>query len=454
MEKKKVFLSYAHDERDLVMRIMHQLQQKIVSIDYSSMLEIRSGENIADFIQSSIVDSDLVLAFVTERYLNREWTQYEIGHAMIHDSGKVFLIILGEITVPGYMNLSWHYHIKNIDNIDFSSLSEAIMLALEGEFPDDSGRDLSNVKVLPQESYLFDENGVFGGIKTLIPAFLSDALVQNRLTLICGAGVSIASGIPDWETLIYDVMETAFKFRLSSAEKKEFKKNFPESNLIIGEYLKLQLGKNFTKTVQDCLYSKASATKLFSALVLSIVRLADPAVGVGGLESIVTTNFDSILEYAFKIYRINYRAIYKAGMPLEHGELPIYHVHGYLPKARTVADAELVFSEDEYHTQFIEPYKWSNLTILHKLMENSCLFVGHSLTDPNIRRLLDITKRNVPSKDNRHAIIKALPKTKAPRLRDRQIVLEEQDANRLGLDVIWVNSHADIPDVIDEICGV
>jgi len=30
--------------------------------------------------------------------------------------------------------------------------------------------------------------------------------------------------------------------------------------------------------------------------------------------------------------------------------------------------------------------------------------------------------------------------------------IEEQDANNLGFNVIWVNSHAEIPNILLEIC--
>ena len=43
---------------------------------------------------------------------------------------------------------------------------------------------------------------------------------------------------------------------------------------------------------------------------------------------------------------------------------------------------EVVFSEDAYHSQFMEPFSWSNLIQLNKLGQSTCLFVGLSLTDP------------------------------------------------------------------------
>ena len=90
----------------------------------------------------------------------------------------------------------------------------------------------------------------------------------------------------------------------------------------------------------------------------------------------------------------------------------MYHVHGYLPRTGRIPDSmELVFSEDAYHNQFIDPFSWSNLILLNKLTQNTCLFIGVSLTDPNMRRLLDVAWRKNPDKERSHYIIKRFPQS-------------------------------------------
>jgi hypothetical protein len=111
---------------------------------------------------------------------------------------------------------------------------------------------------------------------------------------------------------------------------------------------------------------------------------------------------------------------------------------------------DIVFSEDTYHTQFIDPFSWSNLIQLYKLMNNICLFVGLSLTDPNLRRLLDISKRKSPDDMLKHYVIKKLPSNNS-KINEMQIMLEEQDANMLGLNVIWVDEYKDIPYILEKI---
>ncbi len=135
-------------------------------------------------------------------------------------------------------------------------------------------------------------------------------------------------------------------------------------------------------------------------------------------------------------------------------ELPVYHVHGYLPrKGRIKKDTDVVFSEDAYHSQFIDPFSWSNLTQLNKLSQNTCLFLGLSLTDPNLRRLLDVAHRKNPSRKLNHYIIKKAPSFsgKNDTIDDLALLLEEQDANELGLNVIWIETFDEIAPLIRRI---
>lgn len=163
------------------------------------------------------------------------------------------------------------------------------------------------------------------------------------------------------------------------------------------------------------------------------------------LESIITFNFDDLIESALSNHNIEHTPIWKEGQTYGIDALPIFHVHGFLPNERDVEEPNLVFSEEAYHSQFIDPYSWSNLIQLNLFSTNVCLFVGLSLSDPNLRRLLDISwRRNQRCKH--YIIMKKIPqKSKTDEI---VTMLFEQDANSLGLNVIWCSDFSDIPNIL------
>lgn len=77
------------------------------------------------------------------------------------------------------------------------------------------------------------------------------------------------------------------------------------------------------------------------------------------------------------------------------GRLPVYHVHGFLPRqSRSVSSdsTEIVFSQEEYHAFTLEPFSWQVTTQLYFLRNYVCLFLGTSLRDMNMVRLASHAK--------------------------------------------------------------
>jgi hypothetical protein len=81
------------------------------------------------------------------------------------------------------------------------------------------------------------------------------------------------------------------------------------------------------------------------------------------------------------------------------------------------------------------------------------LFVGTSLTDPNIRRLLDASHREQPRKT--HYIAAPSPVSKGTPTDSviGQAVVEIFAASyqQLGIVPLWFDEYTDIPDIVDSI---
>nr|WP_283772565.1 SIR2 family protein [Acinetobacter baumannii] len=191
------------------------------------------------------------------------------------------------------------------------------------------------------------------------------------------------------------------------------------------------------------------------------------------VRSVITYNFDDLLERQLTVNNILHSCIYSDRESYDPDELPVYHVHGFLPEDRDTYDgldnSTLVFSEEGYHQIYSDTYHWSNLVQLNSLRENNCLMVGLSMTDPNLRRLLDISARNI-ERSKHYAFMKRLtienfaydnkkstttPVVKniegAEKFLQRHHNLNEELMRELGVTIIWYEDYDDIPFIIEEV---
>jgi hypothetical protein len=209
---------------------------------------------------------------------------------------------------------------------------------------------------------------------------------------------------------------------------------------------------------------------LSSSLIKSIASLCAPSRTGAKVRSVLTYNFDDLLEREVKARGLSYRSIFEELDLPSPEELPIYHVHGFLPEDRSeyenINKATLVFSEEGYHQIYREAYHWSNLIQLNSLKETSCLMVGLSLTDPNLRRLLEISAKSIDkpkhfafmrrityesfSSDGEKSVVRA-PVGTVKRFLDRHHKLNEEVLRELGVNIIWYESYDEIPTILQQI---
>ncbi len=361
-------------------------------------------------------------------------------------SPRVIPILIDDSTVPSY--LANYLYIDMAKDID-AGLNQLIRSL------DIVSRKVPRVRRRININKTKNEPDISGQLDSL-----REALTNGRLTLVCGAGVSAGAGVPIWNQLLMELLDSVIdqlsknhSIDLDSNAAKEFYKRYNASSLILGKYLKNNLGKDFGKKVRKAIYTRNPKT---CELIDAIIEVARPQRDFKPLDSIITFNFDGLIEENLSKAGIPNRAVHTEAVKHSSNELPIYHVHGYLPRTGRISDeTALVFSEDAYHSQFIDAFSWSNLIQLNKLTQNTCLFVGVSLTDPNLRRLLDVAWRKNPDKTLGHYIIKKRPvfekEINPTATDDLALLLEEQDANTLGINVIWVNDFNEIPNILREI---
>jgi hypothetical protein len=190
--------------------------------------------------------------------------------------------------------------------------------------------------------------------------------------------------------------------------------------------------------------------------------------------AIVDFNVDSILR---KFVQAKYgtrflRTIERASKDLQLKRIPHYKMHGLLrfeaerkqQVAKEAAD-KLVFTEGEYFDRFNSPTSLFNYTVLSLLRERAFLFVGLSMQDDNLRRLLhysisermqafaeeaaDSSHVGTDSDDAAHPEIANAAIRHFAILRTEQTpgvdAARESTLRKLGVRVLWIDDYDEIP---------
>ena len=333
-----------------------------------------------------------------------------------------------------------------------------------------------------------------GGRKTpaVQKADLSRAYQQEKLVLVLGAGVSLEYGLPSWPTLLQELLIRSLGDRndkdpqRTAALATVYTQAFRPNPLIAARYVRLNLRDGFVKTVREVLYSKVGQAP-DTPLMQAIRTFAIAPGRAPNLDSIITFNFDDILERSLTTadVPVNYHVISDVEIKPRANALPIYHVHGFLPREGDIAkELNITLSEDDYHARYTDTYHWSNIVQINKFRENTCLFIGLSFSDPNLRRLLDIAQRQRGGSDEaQHFLVRkrysvqeaqatldaiateappaeaaaANPTEGAARQSLAQSVvdlmerIDERDAASFGVSIIWVNGFSEVPTLLREI---
>lgn len=436
----KVFISYTQEDKKYASLIADRLREAGHEVWYDTWA-LRLGDNLIEKINEGLKETDALIVIVSKNALRSKWVMHEFSAIALGDlsskKSRIIPVLIDKSSVPQY--LARYVYVDLTSDVEFGI--QQIINSL-------SEQPLAKPTAKPDKKRTYD---------TAFSA-LFQALHAGRLTLVCGAGVSIGAGIPSWNQLLVRLLESMMKrisqdhsISLDNVAPDEFQRRYGPSALVVGKYLKANLGKDFLPELRDALYSKNPTS---CEIINAIVELARPQRDGRPLESLITFNFDGLIEEQLERNNIRHKAISAEGIRNRPNELPIYHVHGFLPrKGRLGKDAEVVFSEDAYHSQFIDPFSWSNLIQLNKLSQNTCLFLGLSLTDPNIRRLLDVANRKNPSRTLNHFIVKKVPNfsNKNDTIDQLAFLLEEQDSNELGLNVIWIEDFLEIAPLLRRI---
>ncbi|ESY89664.1 SIR2 family protein [Mesorhizobium australicum] len=198
---------------------------------------------------------------------------------------------------------------------------------------------------------------------------LANAIRHRSAILFVGAGLSISVGLPSWEKLIERMAKELGVDDEFSMRRDRFQ--------TLAEYYRIKHGSiGPLRSWMDRNWSVAKERIEKSELHRLIVTLDFPVI--------YTTNYDRNLELAFEIYGQEYVKVANA-RDVAHARRGVTHIvkfHGDFDE-----DSSLVLTETDYldRLSFNSPL---DVRFRSDALGSTILFVGYSLSDPNIRLLL------------------------------------------------------------------
>jgi hypothetical protein len=329
-------------------------------------------------------------------------------------------------------------------------------------------------------------------------------------SLCVGAGISIGL-LPSWAQLSRTVLIKAFSLELEEDSFSELVRSLGWSfdafiqTALNG--LEAQGGTplEFAPLVEEALYgpllekarklnldrqmvaalntphllSREEFTSIFEFLrneypqasVLSIAEVLNKGRIAGVLpNAVMTFNYDTLLEVLVRMLEIRefaekvgkhyhpettYRRV--TGPLLKASRrIPFIYLHGCLTpttsrkKSRSPHDSreKLVGPESSYAQLVGSPGNWPQTTFLSFAINGSLAIIGHSLSDPNLRRWLgwaaELRNREASSRSGH--LVRSLPHiwiTRRPSRSEHQIVLEKSLVH-LGVRIAWINSWSEV----------
>lgn len=236
---------------------------------------------------------------------------------------------------------------------------------------------------------------------------------QKQLVLFLGAGISIASGIPSWKNL---VLEMLFD---QTEHAKRLKTLFPHYRRSIGEWLADYFEYDpiiLARIIEDEIRQrprtkgKTKETAFLLNLQQHLYSAYDPAAPAptlgavsdfiarsrGNIHAVVNFNFDDLLEGELARRNVDHIPVY-TNARLGHEKLRVTHPHGFIPRVGIPKGASVVFTERSYHSLTETVFHWALTEIVSHLRHQTVLFIGMSMSDPSLRRLLDACRNsNIP----------------------------------------------------------
>ena len=204
---------------------------------------------------------------------------------------------------------------------------------------------------------------------------------------------------------------------------------------LISRFLYGQCGKQRIKEAFECYRIDSKKKKITPSPFYTLFQTAKMIMLWSPIKAVVSYNYDNFLTIALDILRttpesyFNQRELKALAerYPYDvYGDkyekknfdkgFPIYHVHGYIPPPGKMLPPSgemppkgtnrIVLALDEYYESSRHVYAWQTTTPLHFLSHYTCVFLGCSMSDMAMQRMIYLTRQH-GGQNNVYALLAA-----------------------------------------------
>lgn len=352
--------------------------------------------------------------------------------------------------------------------------------------------------------FLVPKSGIF---LEQLSGILTGSIDKPGWALCIGAGTSVPI-FPDWYTLAAEMADCLFEDKEFNAEEIKRLGFSPDAMIQMVKNLSCVDDAEFTKQMSTILYSKFRSKvlpedwktvaevlgannisncsvkkwKLFSQYRDSLLQntsayqiapiILEAIEHSNGPQTILSFNAEPLLLSILNSLLVDGRnqfpkkvfsKVINSVSNHSTNTIPYVFCHGLLPvyeNARifsTSAD-KLVFLEEEYLHLANNSFSWQSASFLHTCVSQHIVFIGTSLTDPNMRRWLSWTHANrleemeqngLAVRDStQHYWIRTVPS-------DREIIpWIEAAVAHLGVRIIWIDNWNQVGLALKKMLGL
>jgi hypothetical protein len=192
--------------------------------------------------------------------------------------------------------------------------------------------------------------------------------------------------------------------------------------------IKRLLGREYLPLLQKVIYQRSGNIDDFVASFSgkgaakrssTLWKIAELCAS-GHVAAVITTNYDVFLSNlinhiagrngtsAVDIYETR-PPLYERIAPGGKTHFPVYHVHGFIPSPDSLINLKpenVVLSQDEYFNAMLQPHSWQTTVQAYYFMNFPCLFIGCSMTDWNVLRLVASARVQSEGKNTKFAVLR------------------------------------------------